>query len=152
MKLEELRAGLEAESGDGMELARSPADNPICSMFYDDTVPCICVVWKQYATSKQLRFIHEKLLELIASHGASKVLGDDTALPTIHQEDQNWILKNWLPRARAAGLKAGASKKPSAYFGRKSVEAIHSFKLEDVALRSFDDLAEGRAWLRDYRS
>lgn len=104
----------------------SPADNPIFSISYDDSINGVAISWKRYATSTQLKFIHEYMLSLIESTGASAILGDDAGLATIHAEDQSWIAQNWLPSAIAAGLKAGASKKPASYFGRLSVSSVQS--------------------------
>ena len=39
-------------------------DNPICSIIHDEAHHCIIVVWKQYATQIQLRYIHENPLTL----------------------------------------------------------------------------------------
>jgi len=69
----------------------------------DENIPAIVVLWKGYATGTQLRFVHENILDQLRKHGMSKVLGDDTGLPTIHAEDQSWIVENWMPRAIAAG-------------------------------------------------
>ena len=80
--LKQLRILLEAESGDGLELLKDLEDNPICSISYDESDACIVVLWRRYATSTQLRFIHESIIGLIEKHGASKILGDDTALAT----------------------------------------------------------------------
>jgi hypothetical protein len=108
--MEHLRDLLKKESGDSLKLLRDVKNSPICSISFDDTVPCISVVWKQYATSTQLRFVHETILHMLGKYRVSKVLGDDTALPTIHADDQTWITRNWMPRAIAAGLKAAAGK------------------------------------------
>src|SRR5271170_3652719 len=92
-----LRARLEIESSDSVKLLKDFKENPICSVRLDESVPCIVVVWKQYATSTQLRFIHESILGLLEKHRVTKILGDDTLLPTIHAEDQTWIAENWMP-------------------------------------------------------
>src|SRR5262249_39847050 len=63
--LEQLRSRLEAESGDGLRLLENLEDNPICCVSFDTSIPCIRVVWKRYATSTQLRFIHERLLRML---------------------------------------------------------------------------------------
>jgi hypothetical protein len=144
----QLRNRLQAESSDGLELLNNPTSNPICSVTLDDSVPCITVTWKQYATSTQLRFIHENLLQMLTRHRVSRILGDDTALPTIHAEDRVWITENWMPRARAAGLVAAASKRPDAYFGQLAVENVQSVAPTGVTLRSFDKLEDAREWLR----
>jgi thiamine monophosphate kinase len=68
-------------------------------MSLDKSVPCIAITWKQYATSTQLRFVHENVLQMLMRQRVSKILGDDTALPTIHAEDRVWITEDWMPRA-----------------------------------------------------
>jgi len=144
--LAELEKCLNKEAGDSGLLAANIHDNPICTVNYDAKIPGIVVVWKRHATSLQLRFVHEKLLELIAKHGAQKVLGDDTGLAIIHHRDQEWILEDWLPRAFRAGLKAAASKRPLSYFGRASTANIQSRAVE-LLHQGFDDLASAREWL-----
>lgn len=146
-----LRSQLETESGESLELIADIENNPICSVSFDGSVPCVVVVWKRYVTSTQLRFVHENVLHLLKKHGASKILGDDTALPTIHDKDQAWITENWMPRAVAAGLKAGASKSPVSYFGRLSVSCLCSQAPEGLTIRPFDDLADARQWLQNFK-
>jgi hypothetical protein len=146
--LNALRRVIEEESNDGRALAEDPAHNPICTVSRDDSIPCIFVHWKGYATSAQLRFIHECLIDLIKRERMSKTLGDDTALVAVTSEDQDWIGENWTPRAVAAGLRFAASKRPQGYYGRTSVNHIQAVISSKLCVRSFDDLAEARAWLR----
>ena len=105
----QLKRLVETELIDGIRLLENPGYNPICSLSYDETTRCVTIVWRKYATSAQLRFVHETIIQMLAQHKASKILGDDLDLPIIHAEDQKWIIEDWLPRARAAGLKAAAS-------------------------------------------
>jgi hypothetical protein len=100
------------------ELLSDLQDNPVCSVRFDADVPCVTVIWKRPATSAQLRFVGERLVELIRQHKVAKILGDDTALPLIEPDDQKWFAEDWFPRAAAAGLKVAANKSPEAYFGR----------------------------------
>jgi hypothetical protein len=142
----ELGKRLLEEAEEGRLLAADIHDNPICTVNYDASIPGIVVVWKRYVTSLQLRFVHEKLLEMITETGAHKVLGDDTELSVIHPKDQDWIVTDWLPRAFEAGLKAAASKRPSGYFGRLSTTRIQS-QAEPLRHQAFDDIASARDWL-----
>lgn len=84
-----LKQLIENESSDGRALARNLADNPICTVMRDDSVPCLFVQWKNCATSAQIRFIHECLIDLIKGQGVSEILGDDTALVNISTGDQD---------------------------------------------------------------
>lgn len=149
--LERLRLQLRTESNDGLSLTKDLRDNPICAVEVDQTVPCVTVVWKRYSTSTQLRFVHEYILRVLKSHRMKAVLGDDTALPTIHAEDQRWLIEDWLPRAHAAGLEAAASKRPHAYFGKLAISAVHTAAPAGVKLRSFETIEDARDWLRSVR-
>jgi hypothetical protein len=144
-----LKRLLKMESGDSRALAANLQDNPICTVSYYPDVPCLLVKWKRYATSTQLRYIHECLIQLIKEHGVSKILGDDTDLASIAAVDQHWIARDWIPRAMAAGLKTVVSIKPRAYFGQTSVNRILSFLPAGLAVRSFESFEEGRSWLRN---
>jgi hypothetical protein len=107
------------------------------------------VVWKSYATSEQFRYIHEQILMLLKKHGVGKVLGDDTVVPLIHARDQIWITNDWFPRAVAAGLKVGASKKPVAQSRQAPIDRIQSQTPSGLTIRSFDDLEDARRWLKN---
>jgi hypothetical protein len=146
----ELGKRLLEEAEEGRLLAADIHDNPICTVNYDAGIPGIVVVWKRYVTSLQLRFVHEKLLEMIAETGAHKVLGDDTELSAIHPKDQDWIVTDWLPRAFEAGLKAAASKRPSGYFGRLSTTRIQA-RADELVHQAFDDIGSARDWLIRYK-
>ena len=146
----QLKRLVETELIDGIRLLEDPGDNPICSLSYDETTRCVTIVWRKYATSAQLRFIHETIIQMLAEHKASKILGDDSDLPIIHAEDQKWIIEDWLPRARAAGLKAAAAKVSLAFFGKLSIAAIHLKLAGEIAVKTFPDIQLARTWLRNF--
>ena len=145
--LRELREKLRQGSRDSFQLLENFRDNPICSIRHDEANHCIIVVWRQYATQIQFRYIHEKLLSLICEHRVDKILGDDTALPAIPTEDRFWIIDEWFPRAVKCGLRFAASKQPDAYFGRLAVSHIHSAAPAGLQCRTFERLEEAREWL-----
>jgi hypothetical protein len=145
--LRELREKLRQDSRDSFQLLKNFWDNPICSVVHDEANHCIIVVWKQYASQIQLRYIHESLLTLICKHRIYKILGDDTALPAIPTEDRFWIIDEWFPRAVECGLRFAASKKPAAYFGKLAVSHIQSAAPAGIECRSFEQLQEAREWL-----
>jgi hypothetical protein len=123
-------------------------DLPKCSLKLDTTLPGVVVEWKGYATSTELREVHEQLLELIKKHRVSKVLGDDTSLVSIAAEDRLWILENWMPRAIAAGLRVAAAKKSANYFARVAVAEIETAIGQRMQIKMFDTLADAKAWLQ----
>src|ERR1700760_309125 len=118
LSLAELTATIARESREGIQLLQDPRDNPICALSYNEDIKCIEVVWRKYATSAQLRYIHEIMLGMLRQYNVSMILGDDLDLPIVHAEDQRWIVEEWLPRAAAAGLKVAATTISSTFFGR----------------------------------
>lgn len=118
---------LVAVSHDGTLLLRNPYDNPICKLSYN----------------------HEIILCMLVKHSASKILGDDSDLPIIHAEDQRWIVQQWLPRARTAGLKAAASVLSLTFFGRVAIGSIQSRFVRHVQVRNFRKVHSARSWLKD---
>jgi hypothetical protein len=147
--LAELEKLLESDSSDSRLLLDDLQDNPICAVSVDPAIPCLVVQWRRYATSAQLRYVHERMIALLRENGLAKILSDDTGLPTIHAEDQKWIVENWFPRAIAAGLRTVANKTPDSYFGKLSVTNIQATIAKDIAVRTFDELADARRWLID---
>lgn len=139
---------VERESYEGTLLVQNPQDNPICKLRYDKDVRCIEVTWRKYATSAQLRYIHEMILSMLAQHKVEKILGDDTDLPIVHAEDQRWIVEEWLPRARAIGLKVAATTVSMTFFGRVAIDTIQSQLARDLQIRKFSSIHAARSWLK----
>ncbi len=139
---------VESESHEGVQLVQNPYDNPICRLAYDEEVRCVEVVWRKYATSAQLRYIHEIILSMLMRHKADKILGDDTDLPIVHAEDQQWIVEQWLPRARAVGFKAAATKVSITFFGRVAIGTIQSRLGREIQIRNFGNIHSARSWLK----
>ncbi|MGD5605294.1 hypothetical protein QUT13_22535, partial [Xanthomonas citri pv. citri] len=46
---------------------------------------------------------------MLIKNDAHKILGDDTALLSFMPKIKKWVVEDWLPRAKRAGLKAAAS-------------------------------------------
>lgn len=125
-------------------------DNPVCRVHFDAEVPCITVIWKRPCTSAQLRYVSERLIDMIRQHKVAKILGDDTALPLIDTDDQKWIAENWIPRAAEAGLRVAANKSPEAYFGRLALENIKEAQRQ-LTIRSFEQFEQAWRWLKGVR-
>jgi hypothetical protein len=142
-----LRERLRQDTRDSFQLLENFWDNPICSIIHDEAKHCIVVVWKQYASRIQLRYLHENLLTLICKHRVYKILGDDTALPAIPSEDRFWIIDEWFPRAVECGRRFAASKRPASYFGKLSISHIQAAATAGIECRSFEQLQEAREWL-----
>jgi hypothetical protein len=89
------------------------------------------------------------ILRMLVQYRACKILGEDSDLSIIHAEDQRWIAEDWLPRARAAGLKAAASTASMTFFGRASIGAIQARLGQEIMSESFRSIHAARNWLKE---
>lgn len=149
--MEQLRAAVAAESYDGSQMVMNVADNPVCSILLNPTVPCLLLCWRKSATSLQLRFALEHVLEILEAARLDKIIGDDGGILSFSAADQEWIVRNWMPRAMRAGLRAIATAIPFSYSGRLALEPIHASVPAGLALQSFESVDEAKRWLRNER-
>lgn len=113
--LRQLTEVVRAESSDGARLVADIADNPICRISVNAAIPCVVLVWGRYATSAQLRFVHECALDLLRRNALHKILGNDSALELIPTDEQAWLREDWLPGAEP-GLESGGEQVPEWIF------------------------------------
>ncbi len=93
-------------------------------------------------------FLNEGIA-LIAKHDADKWLADDRRNTALPREDYHWILKDWQPRSRAAGLRYLAIIYPR----EKGVCAdlsrvVESARDRGLVVELFTEPDEGLAWLQ----
>ena len=115
---------------------------------FDEQQGYVVMNWNGYATNRQFREGTELMLNVLIKHNASKVLGDIRDMVIIGMEDQQWLERDFLPRAIKFGFKAFAILKPTAHFNRVAVESV-SFKVdkEKLLISFFDDIDEAKDWL-----
>jgi hypothetical protein len=139
---------IETESADGGNPLADLRENPICSLTIDREIPCLFVDWRGYATSAQIRYVHESMILLFWRYGIGKVLVDNTNLRMFGAEDQAWAADDWLPRAAAAGYRVGAITRSRSYFAEQALESVVQAAAGTVTLRFFDNRDEARTWLK----
>lgn len=144
---EKLRAAVAAESYDGSQIAMNVADNPVCSILLNLTVPCLLLSWRKSATSLQLRFVLETVLRILEAERLEKLIGDDCGIHSMEPADQDWIAHDWMPRAMDAGLHAVASVVPFSYSGQRAIEPVHASVPPGLAIQSFESVEEAKRWL-----
>jgi hypothetical protein len=108
----------------------------------------VTMEWHGYANSSQFRQGTEEMLDKMKRRGTGKVLADIRDMVLIGQEDQNWVLGEFLPRAIKSGFKAIAIVKPVHYFNHVAVVSIsNKVQAGQLEIRIFDDADAGREWL-----
>jgi len=86
---------------------------------------------------------------MLDRYKADRILADDSDLPIVHTEDQQWIVDRWLPRARQKGLKAVATTISMTFFGRLAIRSIQSRLVRDIQIQNFGSIHTARSWLKN---
>jgi hypothetical protein len=116
---------------------------------FDETIPCVEMTWRGYHTSPAFRQQNIQVMDLIAAHRATKLLGDVREFILIGAEDQTWLNEYWLPDVMSCGLQQVALVAPVFYFNKVAVEAVVDC-MTSAALQVcyFDHPDRARAWLK----
>lgn len=116
---------------------------------FDESIQAVVLEWKGYAEGEEYRSGFNLGLQVLREKGACRWLGDCRQLGPITQADQQWMNKDWHPRAAAAGMRWVALVSPKAAVARLSVRYIITrVNNTDLVFNNFDDLEAARAWLR----
>lgn len=119
------------------------------NIYFDPAIFAVVMDWDGYATSRQFREGTELMLNTLIQHKTYKVLADIKDMTLIGMEDQEWLERDFLPRAMQFGFRALAIVRPESYFNKVAVESIH-YKIdkEKLAINYFDNSEEARSWLK----
>jgi hypothetical protein len=124
------------------------AEKGIYQVYYDANARTVIMEWTGYATSQQFKEGTELMLETLVNNHTNKVLADIRDMTLIGLEDQQWLEKQFLPRAIESGFRALAILRPSYYFNKVAVESV-SYKVDQDKLRIafFDNRQSAEQWL-----
>ncbi len=126
-----------------MEVATKTYD-----IYFDSEVNSVIMEWDGYSTSSEFREGTELMLNTLLKNNTYKVLADIRDMNLIGMQDQQWLEKDFLPRAISFGFQAIAIIKPDYYFNKVAVESI-SYKVDQnkLLINYFENIGEAREWL-----
>ena len=126
-----------------MEVATKTYD-----IYFDSEVNSVIMEWEGYSTSSEFREGTELMLNTLLKNNTYKVLADIRDMTLIGMEDQQWLEKDFLPRAISFGFQVIAFIKPDYYFDKVAVESI-SYKVNQnkLMINYFENEEEARGWL-----
>jgi hypothetical protein len=127
---------------------KSYLDAPYVSVSWISGGPWVLVEWKGWANSSEYRAAHEKVLVALRENRACRNLIDATEARVVSNEDQKWLIENWIPRASAAGRQFTAIVLPRRPLARTISENIDKGpRLNLARVEYFPTLDEAAAWL-----
>ena len=79
-------------------------DEKFLQIYYDETVPCVTMQWKDFATSEEFKIGLNKGLDLLMEQNTENWLADLRKMDVIDPDDEKWSNEDWFPRALAGGV------------------------------------------------
>ncbi len=102
----------------------------------------------RFVISAAFREAMERGLDLMREHGATKWLSDDRQNGPLSNDDLDWGLHEWRPRAIAAGLAYWAIVLPEAVLGNQRARRIvEAERRRGLAVEVFAEPGAARRWL-----
>jgi SpoIIAA-like len=62
------------------------------------------IEWQGWADPKEFAAANDAIITALRKHHSSRTLGDCRNIRVIRQSDQDWLTRDWVPRALEAGL------------------------------------------------
>ena len=129
-------------------------DTPQVMVMWDAATRCVVVEWRDFAFGEEYRRALETILEALADHKSNKLLADSRKMKPIPQDDQEWLIKDWVPRSAKVGLKHSAIVIPKTTLGTMTLQRLvqqpgagKRFVSSDGA-SYFETVEDAKKWLR----
>jgi hypothetical protein len=108
----------------------------------------VLVEWKAWANSSEFRAAHETVLTALRENHAHRNLIDAKQARVVSDDDQHWLIEQWLPRAAAAGRRWTAVVMPKSALARTISENIDKRpRLNLTEVKYFGTVDEAATWL-----
>jgi hypothetical protein len=103
---------------------------------------------KGYCFGPEFREGLTRGVEAMEQYKAIKWLSDNRAHSALPPEDEEWAVKHWFPRAKAAGWRCWAVVQPAKVIGQVNMERIARIYIDHgVDARLFSDPVLAMKWL-----
>ncbi|HEX2204457.1 MAG TPA: STAS/SEC14 domain-containing protein [Longimicrobium sp.] len=121
---------------------------PFIAIGLDAAEGWLHVEWEGYQTVGTVQQGCERVLALLAQHGVAKVLNDNTEVLGGWSEAAEWLVDDWYPRMRAAGLRCFAWVYSPSRLSQLSADETMARLGEASGVQVFAYADEARRWLR----
>ncbi|MEM9896415.1 MAG: hypothetical protein AAF789_08595 [Bacteroidota bacterium] len=124
-------------------------DRDHCKIYHEQDPECIRIVWNGF--SKPLEFIEacDHALTFLVEYKLDKLLVDNRKSSVVSKENQDWLLRDWYPRAYRNGYRTSA-----VVIGKNTLNQMSIKKIElaregtEFNTKHFEDIDSARQWLK----
>ena len=127
-------------------------EHPACNIFYNLDLHAVHTVWKgPKVKGDTLKTILNDLLALLIEKKTNGLMADVRLMKVIDREDQEWIVKDWYPRAVATGFNCEALIVSKATYNETTIKQIVN-RIDDKIMNSayFETYNEAVLWIKQY--
>ena len=105
--------------------------------------------WQGYLTAENIKIGAKAYTQAVADAGFSCVLNDTRSVRGPWDHSMDWVINEWAPNAAKAGLRHFAMISTPETLADGSAASFYG-QLTAFQGNVFDNMAEARAWLRQY--
>lgn len=114
---------------------------------WDPTFKAVHVEWLGWADSTEFAAVLEAGLRALTEHDGSRWLADCRNQRAIQQPVQEWIDRDWFPRALTGGLKRMAVVMAKRVLARMNLEDVLARVSGKLDVGTFETVSEATEWL-----
>lgn len=129
-------------------------DTPQALVEWDPVIRCVVLEWRDFAYGEEYRLVLDTTLKALVDHNGHKFLSDARRMKAAPQEDQDWLMQNWVPRSAKAGLKNMAIVTPKSTLGQMTLQRLVQVSTGSKRFVSndgasyFETVEEAKKWLK----
>ena len=128
---------------------RSSLDKIYLTIETDHENRWIFADWQGYLTAENIKVGANAYTQAVADSGFSCVLNDTRSVRGPWDHSMDWVINEWAPNAAKAGLRHFAMISTPETLADGSAASFYG-QLTAFQGNVFDNMAEARAWLRQY--
>jgi len=113
---------------------------------WNPDLKAVCLESSGLHTS-EAQAVLDAIIRALRAHHGSRWLLDGRKMRVVKQADQDWIAKNWLPRAAAAGLKLAAIVQPTSAVAMTNIDGVATVSENGIDVRFFSTVEKAARWL-----
>lgn len=123
-------------------------DNEYATLTFHDDHKIVHHTFHKAIGGDDFRAVLNTGVDLLSKHHAAKWLSDDRHNSALSDEDTNWSMTNWFPRAKEAGWKFWGLVVPPDLMARLNLkEFVDMYYEQGLRIMVFTDPNEAMTWL-----
>jgi hypothetical protein len=127
--------------------------HPACEIYHNEDLNVIQTVWNDVqVNSDEFRTILNAIIKALRQTSATIILADARRMSPIKIDDQEWILKDWYPRAVEQGFEyQGLILAPESFNEMAVKEISEQYENHVVTTHYFTTVNEALAWIKEIK-